>query len=31
VNSEGPYFAVTAHDVDGNTLGQSGTVQVAKG
>jgi hypothetical protein len=31
VNSEGPYFAVTAHDVDGNVLGQSGTVQLTKG
>lgn len=27
VNSEGPYFAVTAHDADGNQLSQSATVQ----
>ncbi|HEX3963614.1 MAG TPA: arylsulfotransferase family protein, partial [Trebonia sp.] len=27
VNSEGPYFAVTAHDAGGNQLGRSATVQ----
>ena len=27
VNSEGPYFAVTAEDADGNQLGRSATVQ----
>ena len=29
VNSEGPYFAVTAHDASGNTLGQSPTARLA--
>lgn len=29
VNSEGPYFAVTANDASGNPLGQSATVRLA--
>ena len=29
VSSAGPYFAVTAQDAGGHTLGQSPTVQVA--
>ena len=27
VNSEGPYFAVTAHDASGRQLGRSATVK----
>jgi hypothetical protein len=27
VNSEGPYFAVTAHDANGRQLGRSATVK----
>jgi hypothetical protein len=29
VNSEGPYFAVTAHDASGRQLGRSATVKRA--
>jgi hypothetical protein len=28
VNSEGPYFAVTAHDASGRQLGRSATVKL---
>jgi hypothetical protein len=31
VNTEGPYFAVTALDADGNDLGRSATVHIASG